>query len=68
MLLSLVGGCCVTYNTGFGLDDCVYRLLIHTTRDYMQYSAIGILQALQFTVTHALGISVFTSRILTTVL
>jgi hypothetical protein len=30
------------------------------------YSAIADLHALQFTVTHALGFSVFTSRILTT--
>jgi hypothetical protein len=37
-----------------------------TTRDYRQYSAIAILHASQFTVTHALGFSVFTSRILAT--
>jgi hypothetical protein len=30
------------------------------------YSAIAILHTLQFTVTHALGFSVFTSRILAT--
>jgi hypothetical protein len=34
------------------------------TQDYRQYSAIADLHTLQFTVTHALGLSVFTSRIL----
>jgi hypothetical protein len=34
--------------------------------NYRQYSAIAILHTLQFTVTHALGFSVFTSRILVT--
>jgi hypothetical protein len=37
-----------------------------TTRDYRQYSAISMLHTFQFTVTHALGFSVFTSRILAT--
>jgi hypothetical protein len=37
-----------------------------TTRDYRQYSSVAILHALQFTFTHALGFSVFTSRILAT--
>jgi hypothetical protein len=37
-----------------------------TTRDYRQNSAIAILHTLQLTVTHALGFSVFTSRILAT--
>jgi hypothetical protein len=35
-----------------------------TTRNYRQFSAIADLHTLQFTVTHALGFSVFTSRIL----
>jgi hypothetical protein len=39
---------------------------LFTTRDYRQYSAIVDLHTLQFTVTHALGLSVFTSRILAT--
>jgi hypothetical protein len=30
------------------------------------YSAVAIIQTLQFTVTHALGFSVFTSRVLAT--
>jgi hypothetical protein len=45
----------VTYKTGFSLDDWIYWHLIHTTRDYRQYSAIAGLHTLQFTVTHALG-------------
>jgi hypothetical protein len=36
------------------------------TRDYRQYSAIAILHTFQFTVTHALEFSVFTSRVLAT--
>jgi hypothetical protein len=37
-----------------------------TIRNYRQYSAIAILRTSQFTVAHALGFSVFTSRILAT--
>jgi hypothetical protein len=60
-------GLCVTYKTGFGLDDWIYcALYIYTVRDYRQYSAIVTLHTFQFTVTHALGFSVFTSRILAT--
>jgi hypothetical protein len=44
----------------------INALYIHTVRDYRQYSAIAILHTLQFTVTYALGFSVFTSRILAT--
>jgi hypothetical protein len=45
----------------------IYRTLyIHTVRDYRQYSDIAHLHTLQLTVTHALGFSVFTSRILAT--
>jgi hypothetical protein len=40
--------------------------LIHTTRDYKQYSAIAVVHTLRLTVAHALGFSVFTSRILAT--
>jgi hypothetical protein len=51
----------------FGLHDWIYcTLYIHTTRDHRQYSAVAILHTLQFTVTQALGFSVFTSRILAT--
>jgi hypothetical protein len=54
----------VTYETGFGLDNWIYcALYIHAVQDYRQYSAIAILHTLQFTVTHALRFSVFTSRV-----
>jgi hypothetical protein len=57
----------MTYNTCFGLDDWIYFHLIHShNRDYGNYSAIAILHTFQFTVAHALGISVFTSRVLAT--
>jgi hypothetical protein len=57
----------VTYKIGFGLDDWIYcTLYIHTVWDYRQYSAIAILHTFQFTITHALGFPVFTSRILAT--
>jgi hypothetical protein len=57
----------VSYKTDSGLDDWIYcTLYIHTTRNYRQYSAIADLHILQFTVTHALGFSVFTSRVLAT--
>jgi hypothetical protein len=51
----------------FVLDDWIYcTLYIHTTRDYRPYSAIATLHTLKFTAAHALGFSVFTSRILAT--
>jgi hypothetical protein len=57
----------VTYKTGFGLDDWIYcTLYIHTTHNYRQYSVIAILHSSQFTVTHALVFSAFTSRTLAT--
>jgi hypothetical protein len=56
----------VTYKTGFGLDDWIYWHLIDTVLDYRKYSAIADLHTLQFTVTHAVRFSVFTSRILAT--
>jgi hypothetical protein len=41
-------GLCVTYETGFGLDDWIYcTLYIHNTQDYRQYSVIAILHTLQ---------------------
>jgi hypothetical protein len=39
---------------------------VKSTRIYKQYSTIADLHNLQFTVTHALGFSVFISRILVT--
>jgi hypothetical protein len=62
--LSRFRGMRVTYKTGSGLDDWIYWHPIHSARDYKQYSAIADLHTLQFTVAHALGFSVFTSRIL----
>jgi hypothetical protein len=62
----VLGRLCVTYKTGSGLDDLIYWHLIHSTGNYRQYSAITDLHNLQFTVTHALGFSVFTSHILAT--
>jgi hypothetical protein len=56
----------MTYKKGLGLDDWIHWHLIHTHRDYRQHSAIAILHTLQFTIAHALGFSVFTSRILAT--
>jgi hypothetical protein len=58
---------CVTYKTGSGFDDWIYWHLVHKIRDYRQCNAIADLHTLQFTVTHALRFSVFTSRILATV-
>jgi hypothetical protein len=57
---------CVTCKTGSGLDNWIYWHLVHTNRDYGEYSVISDLHTLQFTVTQALGFSLFTSRILTT--
>jgi hypothetical protein len=52
---------------GSGLDDWIYwRLLCTVSLNYKQHSAITDLHSLQFTVTHALGFSVFTNRILET--
>jgi hypothetical protein len=57
----------VTYKNNFGLDDWIYCTLhIHTARDYRKYSAIADIHTFQFTVTHAIGYSVFTIRILAT--
>jgi hypothetical protein len=39
---------------------------IFTARDYRQYSTIAILHTFQFSITHALGFSAFSSRILAT--
>jgi hypothetical protein len=49
------------------LDVSVYSALyIYKVRDYRKYSAIAIQHTFRFNVTHALGFSVFTSRILAT--
>jgi hypothetical protein len=56
----------LTYTTSSGLDCRIYWYLIHSTLNYRQSSPIADLHTLQFIVTHALGFSVFTSRILAT--
>jgi hypothetical protein len=58
----------VTNNNVFwiGRLDLLTASYNHTTRTYKQYSAIADLHTLQFTVAHALGFSVSTSRILAT--
>jgi hypothetical protein len=64
-ILSRVGGC-VTYirvsDWMIGFIENLYTQLGTTAN----YSAIADLHTLQSTVTHALGFSVFTSRILAT--
>jgi hypothetical protein len=62
-------GYCVTYRRV--LDWMIWMIgfippFTFTNRDNKQYSAIADLRTLQFTVTHALGFSVFASRILAT--
>jgi hypothetical protein len=53
--------------TDSGLDDWIsWSLLCTHSLNYNQYSAIAELHNFRFTATHALGFSVFTSRILAT--
>jgi hypothetical protein len=56
----------VTYKTGFGLDDWIYCTLYIVLGTARNYSAMAIRHTSQFTVTHALQFSAFTSRILAT--
>jgi hypothetical protein len=56
---------CMTYKTGFGLDGWIYCTLC-ITRDCRQYSAIADIYTSHFAVTHSLGFSLFTSRVLAT--
>jgi hypothetical protein len=65
-IVTIWGRFCVTYKTGSELAHWIYWHLIHTVRDHRQYSATADLHTSQFTVTHTLGFSVFTSRILAT--
>jgi hypothetical protein len=51
---------------GVWIGEYICRHLIHIILDYRQYSAISELHILQFTVTHAIGSPVFSSRILAT--
>jgi hypothetical protein len=67
-IFTIYGGC-VTYRRGSdGKMGFIDNLKIHTTRNYRQDSDIADPHTLHFTVTHVLGSSVFTSRILATVL
>jgi hypothetical protein len=51
---------------GFELDDWIYcTFYIHTLKTTDNYAVIAIPPTLQFTVAHALGLSVFTNGILT---
>jgi hypothetical protein len=59
-ILSRAGGLCVTYKTDFELD--IGFIAPYTCN----YSAIAVLQTLQFTVPHTLSFSVLTSHILAT--
>jgi hypothetical protein len=53
----------VTYKMGFELDDWIYcTLYVHNSE--LQAVTALLLISTHFTVTHALGFSVFTSRIL----
>jgi hypothetical protein len=64
LILSYVGVCVAYRRVLYSMIGFIDTL--HTTRDYRQYSAIADLHTLQFTATHALGFTVFTSRILAT--
>jgi hypothetical protein len=57
----------VTTITGSSSDDWIYWQLGYTLLITLKYSAIADLHDFQFTVAHALGSSVFTSRVLATV-
>jgi hypothetical protein len=46
-----------------GFIDTLYN---HTTHTYKKYSAVADLHTFQFTVAHALGLSVSTSRVMAT--
>jgi hypothetical protein len=56
----------VTYKTGFWIGWLDLLTSYTHNSGLLQYSAITDLHTLQFTVTHALGFSVFTNRILAT--
>jgi hypothetical protein len=51
---------------GVWVGEQISSRLIQSTRTYKQYNVIADLHNLQLTVTHAIGFSVFTSRILIT--
>jgi hypothetical protein len=63
LILLHIVTCRGDYRRGFGLDVWISWQLIHSIRNYRQYSAIADLHTLQLTVAHALGFSVFSIRI-----
>jgi hypothetical protein len=63
ILLSHVG---VTYKTASGLHDWIYCIYTFTTRNYRQLALSLVYTLYSSLFTHALGFSVFTSRILAT--
>jgi hypothetical protein len=65
-ILSRVGGCFMTYRLVFDWMIGFIVILFAQLGITGNYSATADLRPLQFTVTHALGFSVFTSRILAT--
>jgi hypothetical protein len=56
----------MTHKTGFGFANWIYCTLHTVLGTAGIYSAIADLHTLQFTITHTLGFSVFTSRMLAT--
>jgi hypothetical protein len=65
-ILSRIGILCVTYGQVLDLMIGIIETLFTQLGITSNYSAIADLYNLQFTVTHALGFSVFTCRILAT--
>jgi hypothetical protein len=64
LLYCHVLGVRLTKIMGCGSYDWIYWCFLKITLNYSQYSTIADLHTFQFTVAHALGFSVFTSRIL----
>jgi hypothetical protein len=62
-IVTVKGVCTCLTRWVLQLDGWIYWHLIHSTWDYRQYNTITDLHTLQFTVTHTLGFSVFTSCI-----
>jgi hypothetical protein len=66
-LPNILSGVGVTYRRGFVLDDWIYWQLVHSHNSGLQaIQRYRYSTHFQFTVAHALGFSVFTSRVLAT--
>jgi hypothetical protein len=63
-ILSHFGSCCVTYKMGFWIG--IIGFIAPYIFTHLGTTGNTALSLIQFTVTHALGFSVFTSRILAT--